>query len=482
MSEHKDLHGNLPFTGCLESQIGGRAENQDCADFCDTFYGRLVVVCDGMGGGPGGATASTESVRVILETVKNAPKGKDKQDLLTEAVKSANRWLRHLQLQHRHLQGMGSTCVCLLIDDYSAVVAQVGDSRVYQFRFGRKHWRTWDHSQVMDRVKALYGRTTGKDVEEAVEEARTSPNSNVITRALGVCDDVSVETHELAYEVGDRFALCTDGVWGSMPEKELISLLNAKVVGGALAGTMCRVQEVGVDNGNHHDNFTLALLQTNVNSKLKDKMTHKARFIIYCLSVVCLVSLCACLIFALNGINRPSTSLPSTNVAILDTIQCLRQEKNDLLKDNQELVDSLKIAQTVIAQNKWKFDEKKDAPKQETQPGQELESSLEPHLGILELCISVEESLTDILTWSKNHPDYNKNLPADLDSKRTDAFNKLKEIESKADSFPEKKDQIEMECKYLRDKLTGQLKGVPRSRYYQELLDKHVNKLKDLLK
>ena len=100
---------------------------------------------------------------------------------------------------------MGSTCTVLLINDTSAIVAHVGDSRVYQIRGRNKIFRTFDHSMVFDLVKQ-------KVITE--EQARLSAQSNVITRALGIKPDIEVDVVELPYDAGDRFILTTDGIHG----------------------------------------------------------------------------------------------------------------------------------------------------------------------------------------------------------------------------------------------------------------------------
>lgn len=425
----------MPFIGCLESQIGGRPENQDYADFCDTAYGRLVVVCDGMGGGPGGATASSVAVKIIMQYVQDAqPNSLSKQQLLVNAINAANTELRELQANDRLLQGMGTTCICLLIDEQNATVAQVGDSRLYQLRFGQKRWRTWDHSAILDQVKSQFnGRTEGRDVDKAVEEARNSPNSNIITRAIGVADTVSVETHELAYEKDDRFALCTDGIWGAMTEKELIKSLNAKEIGGALVGTMCRVQEIGMENGNHHDNYTLALLQTTNNSKLKDKMTHKARFIIYLLSAICIISILSSVILGFKSCNSSSEQDNAAIVSMRDSLQAMRQE-NQALKNRNDSLSTVDLQKSQM----------------------------------LEICNRLVSILEEIQKWSEKNP-AEKILSPEMDEKRKEAIQQLEGLETASESdYPEVKDV----CSSIKDGLEKKLDSVTRSNHYKELLKK----------
>lgn len=375
--------GNALSLGCFESRQGGRPENQDFAICCETLSGTLMVVCDGMGGGPGGKTASSEAGKVIAEYVKNAqmPDARDKQNVLQKAIQAANTHLRQLQLQYPQLQGMGTTCVCLLYDKYSAVSAHVGDSRIYQLRFKQKHWRSWDHSVSLDRIRDEYGKTEGHDIELEVERARTSPYNNVISRALGVADEVKVETHELPYERGDRFALCTDGIWGSMPERDLIKhFCHTTELGGALCWTMDSVQEIGVSEGNHHDNYTLALIDFKNDSKLKGKMTRKAIITIMALVLICVISMiCNCIQSCSIKekkllVEQSQKAIAAINVDSLKMIEHINNKKISALQDSIQLL--IEERNELQKQVKTKFSHSKSG-------SQESEESISPDIEFL---------------------------------------------------------------------------------------------------
>lgn len=320
--------------GFVESRRGGRAENQDYLDYRDTEWGFLIVVCDGMGGGPAGQVASSQAVSAIINYIDKTPfdRNKSYESLLREAISYANKHLLDLQRNNPQLRGMGTTATVLLIDKTSAKLAHIGDSRIYQFRFGRKKFRTTDHSQVMELVKV--GTLTE-------EEARTAPNSNVISKALGVTETADPDVCELDYEKDDRFVLCTDGVWGSMPENKLIDLLaRTKTLSGTVESTMITVEEIGRDNGCHHDNFTLALVKTNHNSNYKEPMSHKVRNILALLLVVCCISLMTNVIFGykLSNIKDPNTEASSMSEkntqAYIDSVVQVRLQEESIKKDS----------------------------------------------------------------------------------------------------------------------------------------------------
>lgn len=330
------LRTSLPYYGFLESRQGGRPENQDWMGFCDTWLGLLVVVCDGMGGGPGGKTASTVATQTIIDSVV-ASKGTDmsKKEALSNALEAANRKLLDMQQSNPSLRGMGTTVTALLINDMSATIVHMGDSRIYQLRFGHIQYRTTDHSQVMEMV------TAGSYTEE---DARNAPNSNIITRALGVTEDIEPEFSELPYEKGDRFVLCTDGIWNSMPENELIPLMaKTSTPNGAVEKTMIAVNEIGVSSNPYHDNFTMALIETKRNSILQEKMTHKTRTIFQILSAAIVVLLFLILFLFFSG--RRKTKQANEYVSQIATILQERDEYKGqvvkLIEDTARLSSAL---------------------------------------------------------------------------------------------------------------------------------------------
>ena len=270
-----DLHKidtKLPFVGYGESRQGGRSENQDSFGYADTKYGLLVTVCDGMGGGPGGKTASSIAVKEIIDGVIEANVDEMPYNVLLKAIHRANLALLAAVEENPKLKGMGTTCTALLINEESAIIAHVGDSRVYQLRNGHKVFRTFDHSLVFGLVKE-------KVITE--EQARLSDQSNIITRALGLDAKLEIDITERAYDNGDRFMLCTDGIHGTMPEKQLIGKASkGKNIGQVVDDIATQVDGEGRKNGGGHDNLTLAIIETQKHSKLKEKMSKRNKIIL----------------------------------------------------------------------------------------------------------------------------------------------------------------------------------------------------------
>ena len=174
------------ITGYWDTRKGGRAENQDSCGFIDTPLGFVAIVCDGMGGGPSGQLASSTAVQKMVEYIVNVPAGQSRSEVMKQAIEYAHQTILEMGKANPSLRGMGTTVAAVLINDYSAIIAHVGDSRVYQFRWKQKIFRTADHSMVGELVR------NGTLTEE---QARLSSQSNIITKALNL-NEVTYDFHD----------------------------------------------------------------------------------------------------------------------------------------------------------------------------------------------------------------------------------------------------------------------------------------------
>lgn len=274
----------VPLQGAASSLIGGRPENQDDLGWVDTPLGFLLVVCDGMGGGPGGKTASYLAKTAFMQTMYGCPSQADPRETLRMAVARAEEALEQKMAEMPSLRGMGSTLVAILVSAASAYIVHLGDSRCYRLRGSKILFRTKDHSLVGELVQS-------KALTE--EQARVSPQSNVITRGLGSTSNHVSEIDEVPYRKGDRFVLCTDGVWGIMPQTELLQRLGVMVdVANIVDNLQAEVDRRGAsEGGGHHDNHTLAILEMNTDSILKDKMSKQSIILLASVGGLLLISL-----------------------------------------------------------------------------------------------------------------------------------------------------------------------------------------------
>lgn len=261
-------HG-LEETKCIASSglcdaygctgIGGRSENQDAYGGICNDENIILTVCDGMGGMNGGQTASRIACNEIVQSLVAVPTGQMNADALKQAIVKANSAIYQRAMEEPSLRGMGTTATIVVINSTAAYVTHVGDSRIYQLRKGKKIFRTFDHSKVFEMVAR-------KMMTE--EQARQSSFSNIITRALGIRPEVEMEVEVLPYKKGDRFILCCDGVWNTLPENEMITLFNNnKNTKEEVRDLLSQVDTMGVENGDNHDNLTAIVADVKANSK-----------------------------------------------------------------------------------------------------------------------------------------------------------------------------------------------------------------------
>lgn len=254
----------------VDSRQGGRSENQDNFACSDTPFGLLVVVCDGMGGGPSGASASSLAVQAITQSVTHASQGLMPEAVLKNAVIEANSLLRHTIKEHPQLAGMGTTCVAVLVTPVLANIVHVGDSRLYLIRNKQLRFRTADHSVVGDMVRK--GELTEED-------ARRAANSNVLTRALGISDEIQPEIDKVQLQENDKLALCTDGIWGMISENQLVGQLSEeKRLEILVPQIMDGIEAIGKQQANaNYDNLTLAIIQNLPKIKSNDEKTKQKK-------------------------------------------------------------------------------------------------------------------------------------------------------------------------------------------------------------
>jgi serine/threonine protein phosphatase PrpC len=178
--------------------------------------GSLFVVADGMGGHQAGDVASQNAVRVFSHEYYADP-DLDVRASLVRAIKKANAYIHQQAQQVAARAGMGTTIVTAVVRGQELYLANVGDSRAYLMRQGKVSQVTQDHSFVAEQVRA--GILTP-------EEARSHPQRNVITRALGSKPDVKVDTYSGEVLPGDSLLLCSDGLSEYVHEDDMLAMLS----------------------------------------------------------------------------------------------------------------------------------------------------------------------------------------------------------------------------------------------------------------
>ena len=219
---------------CAASDVGHvRKVNEDA--FLDAREQSLWVVADGMGGHSRGDRAS----QAIIEELQGFAAGDSARaslDDLNGRLEAANRFCR----EAADGQVMGSTVALLHLHGERAYLLWAGDSRVYRQRGDEFVQLTEDHSLVQELHRL--GELTA-------EQAENHPSSNVITRAVGVGDELEVQVRHVDLASGDRFLLCSDGLFKDVRPSEVQANLARPSPRQALDALMAlALRRGGTDN------------------------------------------------------------------------------------------------------------------------------------------------------------------------------------------------------------------------------------------
>ena len=240
----------MVFGAC--SDIGKvRKENED------SFYIpaqndelKFFLIADGMGGQGHGKLASMMTVDEIIKfIIKNGENIKDKSELMKNAVNNANDLVKRFSEENFQFAGMGTTLVSLLIDGEKGIIANAGDSRCYIIRNGIISQLTLDNSYVQYLLQK--GAIT-------LEEAQSHPQRNLITKAIGLEDNIEVDIDSIELCPGDILLLCTDGLTTMLSDEEMLHIILKKI-GNMQETTEFLVNEAKNKGGT--DNITAILVE-----------------------------------------------------------------------------------------------------------------------------------------------------------------------------------------------------------------------------
>lgn len=227
-----------------------RSENQDSSGWTQLDDALFAVVCDGMGGSNGGSEASRRAVDVIKDCIARSYRPdldpNRIRNMMIAAVKTANAVVHDLGSTVPEWYGMGTTCVAVLIKGNMLHTVNVGDSRAYLITHEIRQISK-DHSMVM----SLFERG---DISR--EDMKNHPKRNVITRAVGVSDDVDPDYFENEIPENAAVLLCTDGLSNYCDEGTIFRYMKDlpdEDIPEALV-------QVALDNGGS-DNITALILK-----------------------------------------------------------------------------------------------------------------------------------------------------------------------------------------------------------------------------
>lgn len=202
-----------------KTDVGRKREmNQDYVYVTDKPIGpfpNLLVVADGMGGHKAGDFASKYTVKVLCEELEKTDLDKP-EDILLKIVGVANHELIKAAHSDIKLEGMGTTLVAATVIGNTLYFANVGDSRLYLIN-DKIRQISKDHSLVEEMVR-LGGIKA--------EEAKNHPDKNIITRAMGVKEDVEADIYEYRLKKGDIILMCTDGLSNMVEDEDMFDIVK----------------------------------------------------------------------------------------------------------------------------------------------------------------------------------------------------------------------------------------------------------------
>jgi serine/threonine protein phosphatase PrpC len=261
--EQVNIRNSSPIVGAVTDRGRVRDENEDALFALSAVISQgeellplsLYVVADGMGGHEGGAEASSLAVRLVADWVLDkiyqpfllsSDQTANRQPInqvLTEAIIAANGKLSELCAP-----GAGTTLTCAFILGTNAFLAHVGDSRAYLIDRNSMRQITTDHSLVSRLIEL--GEITP-------EEAKTHPQRNVLYRAVGRAGKLEVDTYLQPMPTNSSLLLCSDGLWGTVPEAAMLQIITA----AASPQAACRQLVAQANENGGADNITAVLVQ-----------------------------------------------------------------------------------------------------------------------------------------------------------------------------------------------------------------------------
>lgn len=260
----------MNYEFCAQTHAGLlRGNNEDAVAFEDSCG--LTILADGMGGYNAGEIASSMAIQVIREELVRwlteagaHPNAKELRRALDASVRKANADVLAAARDNASYAGMGTTLVVAVFYDARLVIGHIGDSRCYRLRHKQLVQITRDHSLLQEQVDA--GLITP-------EQAAVSVHRNLVTRALGIDDEVAVDIGEFSVDPGDLYLLCSDGLSDMVDDATIASVLTT---GEPLEQKALQLVAAANARGGR-DNITVLLAQAQPGSRKRGLMARLLR-------------------------------------------------------------------------------------------------------------------------------------------------------------------------------------------------------------
>jgi PPM family protein phosphatase len=252
----------MNYEFCTRTDAGlARGNNEDSVVIDEPA--RLGILADGMGGYNAGEIASGMATAFIkselgrwLSQAGRHANAREVRRAMEICVDNANRSIFNAANSNSQYSGMGTTLVLGVFQDGRVMLGHIGDSRCYRLRGGELSQITRDHSLLQEQMDA--GLITA-------EQAATSSNKNLVTRALGVEDAVLLEVNEHRVEPGDIYLMCSDGLSDMVDDENIARILGNDA---PLEEKVAQLVDAANANGGR-DNISVLLARANNDSGKK---------------------------------------------------------------------------------------------------------------------------------------------------------------------------------------------------------------------
>ena len=237
----------MKFSVFQVSRKGGREKNEDRMGYCYTRESGLFVLADGMGGHPEGEVASQLALQIVsaLYQKEARPVVKDVPAFLSDALMAAHHQIIRYASEKAMLDTPRTTLVAALVQGSSAFWIHCGDSRLYVVRDGELLTRTRDHS---------YSEHQGASANKPM-----AMNRNILFTCLGSPSKPMFDvTGPITLQQGDKIMLCSDGLWGTLSDAEIVRQLTRQPVSEAVPEL---VEQALRSGGVRSDNVTVIALE-----------------------------------------------------------------------------------------------------------------------------------------------------------------------------------------------------------------------------
>jgi len=237
----------MKFSVFQVSRKGGRAKNEDRMGYCYTRESGLFVLADGMGGHPEGEVAAQLALQVIsaLYQKEARPIIRDTTEFLSLALLAAHHQIIRYASEKGMLDTPRTTVVAAILQGTGVTWVHCGDSRLYVLRDGELLTRTRDHSYLEQQNAGIIKVSTA--------------NRNILFTCLGSpAKPVFDIAGPLTLQEGDKLMLCSDGLWGSLTDAEIVRHMALKSVSDAVPEMVEHALRVG---GPHSDNVTVLAME-----------------------------------------------------------------------------------------------------------------------------------------------------------------------------------------------------------------------------